>query len=81
MGMVNTKASTAHLQNREEPGKEAEEVGCETTEVRATKGLTRQPFRPCEMGQGRAQGREMPQNACPLPEETMGGGARHADKC
>lgn len=31
--MVNIKASTAHLQNREEPGKEAEEVGCETIEV------------------------------------------------
>lgn len=44
-------------------------------------GLQRDLPDKCEMGQGRAQGREMPQNACHLSEETMGEEARHADKC
>lgn len=44
-------------------------------------GLQRNLPDKCEMGLGRAQGRETPQNACHFPEETMGEEARHADKC
>lgn len=44
-------------------------------------GLQRDLPDKCEMVQGRTQGREMPQNACHLSEETMGEEARHADKC